>query len=137
MKKLLLMLSALLTLVGCSSNKLVGKWENTKIYTTKESVIELYKANGIDYDSMLKSEQEVFEQMIQSSIYELNVDNGTTIEFTSDGKYISSLGMEGNYSLKGNEILMDDGSISTYEIKNDILTIKVEGRYFVYKRVPQ
>lgn len=124
-------------LAGCSSNKLVGKWENTKVYTTKESVIELYKANGIDYDSMLKSEQEVFEQMIQSSIYELNVDNGTTIEFTSDGKYISSLGMEGNYSLKGNEILMDDGSISTYEIKNDILTIKVEGRYFVYKRVSQ
>lgn len=97
----------------------------------------MYKANGIDYDSMLKSEQEVFEQMIQSSIYELNVDNGTTIEFTSDGKYISSLGMEGNYSLKGNEILMDDGSISTYEIKNDVLTIKVEGRYFVYKRVSQ
>lgn len=93
---------------------------------------------GIDLNEMLDEDKEALVSLLKSSIYDLEVDNGTIVEFKKDGTYELSTGETDSYKADETTLTMTEDKYRVkgeWSIDKGILTIKVQGVLYEYKRV--
>ena len=108
-----MVLLLLITFCSCGSNsskKYLGKWTATKIATNRTDGGNNTEIVFSDYSEKLKMEL----------TYEFSSDNNYTVHYYILGVEGNGYPKNGTFEIKGNKIILEDGS---GEIENDILTI--------------
>lgn len=142
LKKIILLILITLMLFGCSgkkTNDIVGTWKNNRVWTTEESVLEGFAQNmGVEVEKLSTDEIAGIKELLKDSIYDLEVADGNSIEFCSDGTYRTSVGSTGEYETTDKTIIIQEDKyqiLGTYELSKEILIIKVQGVFYQYKRI--
>ena len=110
---LFLVVLLLITFCSCGSNsskQYLGKWTATKVATNRTDGKDNTEIVFSDYSEKLKMEL----------TYEFSSDNHYTVHYYILGIEGKGYPKNGTFEIKGNKIILEDGS---GEIENDILTI--------------